>query len=228
MDIYKIKDFGDGSGLEDSVVLRVTNLKQGVKNPNRVNVFVNSQFAFSLDVAQVVDFKLKVGRVLSEDELAELKRASEFGKLYQRALEKALMRPHSEKEIYDYLYRRVYEKGIDKKYIDEIIERLKDKKYVDDRNFAGWWVENRMVKKGVSRKRLRMELRKKGVAAEIIDEVLDKRSDEEEVKKMIARKRSKYDDEKLVAYLCRQGFSYDLVRKLVEECARGDEASIGV
>ena len=76
-------------------------------------------------------------------------------------------------------------------------------------------MENRFVKKGVSRKRLKMELMKKGIDKQIIDEVLDERNDEEEIRKMVARKRAKYDDEKLIAYLCRQGFSYDLVKKIV-------------
>ena len=53
-----------------------------------------------------VDFKLKVGLVLTEERLAELKKASEFGKLYQRALEWVLVRPRSEREVRDYLKRR--------------------------------------------------------------------------------------------------------------------------
>lgn len=195
----------------------ITDIKQGVKNLNRANIFINNQYSFSLDIAQVVEFKLKMGRELSADELVELKKASEFGKLYQRALEKALTRPHSEKEIRDYLYKKVYEKKIDKNCVDDIIEKLKNKKYVDDRRFAEFWVENRFVKKGVSRKRLAMELMKKGVDKDIIDEVLDGRNDEEEILKMIARKRAKYDDEKLIAYLCRQGFPYQLVQSLVRD-----------
>ena len=69
----------------------------------------------------------------------------------------------------------------------------------------------------VSKKRLKMELMKKGVAREIIDEVIDGRDDEEELRKMIARKRAKYDDEKLLAYLGRQGFSYDLIKQVLSE-----------
>ena len=95
------------------------------------------------------------------------------------------------------------------------MERLVNKSYLDDRKFAEFYVENRFVKKGVSRKRLKMELMKKGIDKQIIDEVLDERNDEEEIRKMVARKRAKYDDEKLIAYLCRQGFSYDLVKKIV-------------
>ena len=195
----------------------ITDLKQGIKNPNRVNVFVNEKFAFSLDVAQVVDYKLKIGLVVSNEQLAEYKKASEFGKLYQRALEWALMRPRSEREIYDYLYKKVYEKKLDKNYINLIIERLKEKKYVDDRIFVKYYVENRLVKKGISRKRLEMELAKKGVAREIIDEMINGRNDEEEIDKLIARKRDKYDDDKLISYLRRQGFSYQLAQSRVRE-----------
>ena len=140
MEIYKLKDeipegrkvrknvaVGDGEvfdGVGSGPELVITNLKQGVKNPNRVNVFINGKFAFSLDVAQVVDLKLKIGLVVSEEQLAEYKKASEFGKLYQRALEWALMRPRSEREIHDYLNKKIYEKKLDKNYINNIIKKL--------------------------------------------------------------------------------------------------------
>jgi len=235
----------------------ITNLKQGVKNPNRVNVFVDGKFAFSLDVSQVVDYRLKVGQELAAEEIAELKKASEFGKLYQRALEWALTRPRSERELRDYLFRKLRASSSGKrdysreklrtsfeghpqllrgrsdepredgseerpekdrsKFFDEIVGRLVSKGYVDDRKFAEYYVENRFVKKGISRKRLKMELMKKGVAREIIDEVLNKRDDAEEIHKMIQKKRGKYSEERLAAYLVRQGFSYDQVRAAMKE-----------
>lgn len=198
----------------------ITDIKQGVKNPNRVNVYVNGKFALSLDVAQVVDLGVKVGKVLTESELEELRKASEFGKMYQRTLEWVLMRPRSVRETKDYLDRKL------RMYLDDISElsqdiiaRLISRDYLNDKRFAEFWVENRFVKKGVSQKRLKMELMKKGVEKEIIEEVLSGRDDEVEIRKMIERKRAKYDDDKLVAYLCRQGFAYDLVRRLVEESA---------
>ena len=222
--------------------LKITDMRQGVKNPERVNVYVNGAYALSLDVAQVVDYKLKVGMTISAERLEELRRASDFGKLYQRTLEWVLLRPRSVRETRDYLLRKLKmpssgrssrpssrgslssprsDCGCPSEDIfelsEQVLERLISRGYLDDRRFAEWWVENRFVKKGVSRKRLTMELMKKGVAREIIDEVLNDRNDEEELRKMIARKRSKYDDEKLMAYLCRQGFSYDLVRKVIEE-----------
>ena len=60
-----------------------------------------------------------------------------------------------------------------------------------------------------------MELAKKGVEQGVIDSVLGRRDDTEEILKMIAKKRAKYDDDKLTQYLCRQGFDYQLVRNLV-------------
>ena len=243
MDIYKLSDdvLGEVSSHVDKNT--ITDLKQGVNNPNRVNVFVNGKFVFSLDVAQVVDFKLKVGQVLSEERLAELKKASDFGKLYQRTLEWVLIRPRSEKEVRDYLYRKFKTSSSDtllraRRYgaqsltplpvgrgmssddvfelSSEIMKKLISRCYVDDRKFAEWWVENRNVRKGVSQKKLKMELINKGVAKDIIEEVLVGRDDEEEILKIIAKKRAKYDDEKLISYLCRQGFLYELAKEKVQ------------
>ena len=246
----------EGAGVSGGAVLKITDIRQAAKNENRVNVFVNGKYAFSLDVAQVVDMGVKIGRVINEEELADFKKASEFGKAYQRTLEWVLMRPRSRRELRDYLKRReirseakerkkdwerdreiadliargenVDAKRLEKRaertknrvkydFKDLILERLVKRGYVDDAKFAWYYVENRFVKNGVSRKRLKMELMKKGISQEIINEVLSERNDKEEILKIIAKKRAKYTDEKLVAYLCRQGFSYDLARDLVEK-----------
>ena len=219
---------------------KITNIKQAVKNENRVNVYVDGKYSFSLDIAQLVDFKIKVGQEISESDLKEFKQASEFGKLYQRTLEWVLTRPHSIRETKDYLYRKtrnpssVALRGASpslttseghsgfsldmSNFSDAIIERLIQKGYLDDLKFAEYYVENRFVKKGISKKRLQMELMKKGVSREIIEQVLEvsSRNDEEEIMKMIAKKRNKYDDEKLIQYLCRQGFHFETVRNLVQ------------
>ena len=86
--------------------LVVTNIKQGVKNPNRANIFIDGKYSFSLDISQVVDFKLKIGQKITPEQLAELKQASEFGKLYHRTLEWVLMRPRSIRETKDYLAKK--------------------------------------------------------------------------------------------------------------------------
>lgn len=236
MEIYSLKDFRktdqDKSG--DDLEFRITDIKQAVKNENRVNVYVNGKYAFSLDIAQLVDFKIKKGQVVSAAELEKFKNASEFGKLYQRTLEWVLTRPHSIRETRDYLFKKSIQpqkskdpetqKTILKKpaidraqFTDQIISRLIEKGYLDDERFAKYYVENRFVKKGISKKRLSLELSQKGVDKEIIDEVLDLRNDEEEIKKIIAKKSNRYDEDKMITYLTRQGFHFETVRNLVRD-----------
>lgn len=213
----------------------ITQLTAGLQNPNRVNVFVDGKFTLSLDVSQVIDFGVKVGEKLSEERLQELQRASEFGKLYQRALEWALTRPHSVRETRDYLKRRQQKRAqtnrkrlndelkpypeIKDAVINLVLERLQERGYIDDRKFAEYFVENRFTKKGVSRKRLELELRKKGVAEEIIESALAEsvRDERAELEKMIQKKWRRYDKVKLISYLVRQGFRYDDAKEAVEQ-----------
>ena len=212
----------------------VTKLNSGVRDTNRVNVFLDGRFAFSLDINQVVEFGLKVGRVLSADERDELRKASEFGKLYQRALEWVLTRPHSIRETRDYLRRRQIKRRqtnrvrereekrplaeIEDEAMQMVLEKLVERKYLDDQKFAEFYVENRYIRKGISQKRLRLELQQKGVAPEIISAALAKipRDEAEEIKKVIAKKRKKYNDYQLVGYLVRQGFNFQLAKDAVE------------
>lgn len=214
-------------------ILVITQLTSGIRDTNRVNVFVDHKFAFSLDVKQIIDLEVKVGKQLTPTELQNLRAASEFGKLYQRALEWVLTRPRSLRETHDYLRRRqlkrqqlntkrTHEKlkplpEIASTTVDLVIERLVQRGYVDDYKFAAYYVENRFTKKGISKRRLSMELRKKGITEEIITRVLvdTNRNEADELTKMLLKKRSKYTDEKLIAYLIRQGFNYELVKEAV-------------
>lgn len=251
--------------------LKVTDIKQAVKNINRVNIFINEKYEFSLDIAQLVDFKLKIGTILTPEDLEKYKKASQIGKTYQRLLEWALTRPHSVQEAKDYLHRREQKSSavskaregrngsfrghpqslrgcsdepredgrkerprkepfaptapvLSAEEIQELLDKMLQKGYLNDEKFAEYYVENRFVKKGISKKRLTMELRKKGISQEIIEKVLAKnlRSDEEEIKKIIQKKSKKYDEQKLIMYLVRQGFDFKLARTLVRDSSETD------
>ncbi len=235
----------------------ITDIKSAVKNQNRVNVFIDGEFSFSLDIAQVVDYHLKIGKNLEPSEIEKLKRASVYGKLYAQTLEWVLTRPHSIKETRDHLKNKLFKLNIDNKRraenreraktdpefkklardykirtrerevyteedIEQVISKLAEKGYLDDRNFATWFIENRFASKGVSEKRLRLELTEKGVDAGLIEELLanSPRDEAEEIKKVIKKKGNKTDSQKLFAYLIRHGFSIDLSRELVAEFYR--------
>ena len=205
--------------------MKITDISLQARDNNRVNVSVDGVYSFSLDIAQVTDLNIKVGRELSDGELEELQEESQFGKLYMRALAYCLRRPHSVKEVRDYLWRKTQpalrkrQTGMNNPVVyservaSRVLRKLQQKAYVDDEAFARWWVENRQLSKGVSRRKLTAELRSKGVHADIIAQTLEKtdRTDEQELRKVIAKKHRRYagDRQKFVQYLVRQGFSYD-------------------
>lgn len=205
--------------------MKITSISAQVHNPDRVNVSIDGKYQFSLDISQITDLGVRVGREVDDDELAVLETESQFGKLYSRALEYCLMRPHSIREVRDYLYRKtlrtkyktrqgeVREKeGYSPTLTTRVLEKLQQKRYVDDEQFARWWVETRNRTKGTSLRKLSNELRAKGVEMQIVEEVLaaSDRADTDELQKLIAKKRTRYpDDTKLIQYLARQGFRYD-------------------
>lgn len=210
--------------------MKVTALTTQQKDPNRINVMVDGKYRFSLDISQVVSLGVKVGIDYSDAELAEIEGESQFGKLYARALEYCLMRPHSAREVRDYLWRKTREtkyktrktgevktrEGVAPELADRVYDKLVEKQYIDDKKFARYWVENRNLTKGVSRRKLSSELAAKGVERTIVERLLveSSRTDDDELQKILAKKRVKYSDEqKLMQYLARQGFSYDDIKR---------------
>jgi regulatory protein len=213
--------------------VKITNISTQVKNPDRVNISVDGAYRFSLDVFQVGELGVKIGREFTEAELEQIENESKFGKLYARALEYCLMRPHSAREVKDYLWRKTHATkyksrdgqikerlGDSAENADRVFERLVGKGYIDDEKFARFWVQNRNLTKGASQRKLTAELRAKGVESAIIEQALaeGERSDDDELRKVIAKKRKRYDDEqKLIAYLARQGFSYDDIKSALQD-----------
>ena len=209
--------------------MKITGLTAQQKDPNRVNVMVDGKFRFSLDVFQIADLGIRVGKEYDNNELQELETESQFGKLYARVLEYCLMRPHSSREVRDYLYRKTLSKrykskrtgeikereGVSSTVTERVFDRLVEKDYINDEKFAQFWVENRNQRKGMSKRKLQSELATKGVDQAIIGKYLaeTERNDMNELQKIIMKKRSKYPDEqKFIQYLARQGFNYDDIK----------------
>lgn len=209
--------------------MKVTALKVQVKNKDRVSVFVDGAYRFSLDITQVAELGIRSGKEYTEEELVELENESQFGKVYTRALEYALTRPRSQKEMRDYLYRKTRDtrtrlgdikKGVSVETTQRVFDRLSARGYIDDEKFASFWVENRNVRKGSSSRRLEAELMAKGVDRSIIGVVLaqTERTDIDELIKVIARKAARYSDQaKLIGYLQRQGFKYSDIKEALDK-----------
>lgn len=204
--------------------MKITGLSVQVRDNQRVNVMVDGVYRFSLDINQVAELGLRVGREYAEEELTTLEEESTFGKVYTRTLEYMLMRPHSSKELRDYLYRKTRPRrtrtgaivpGVSAVVTQRVYDRLMEKGYINDEAFARYWVENRNLRKGISQRKLRSELLSKGVDISVINVVLQgvDRDDRSELLKIIERKSARYPDEqKFIAYLVGKGFSYDDVK----------------
>jgi regulatory protein len=152
---------------------------------------------------------IRIGREYDQAELEELQQTAILDKANMRALDYLSRRPRSEWEVRDYLKRKDY----DSPTIDTILNKLSEYGYIDDLKFSQAWINSRRMLKPTSLRRLQQELIQKHVSKEVIEAALEEDEGDEAstLKEMIAKKRpqSRYqDDQKLIAYLLRQGFNY--------------------
>jgi regulatory protein len=199
-----------------TITMKITAIKQQVKRRERYSIFVDDKYAFSLSENALLDQKITIGLEITKSELDSFKEASKLDKAYNLVLAYVARRARSEWELRDYFRR----KEIDEEAGELILARLRDFGYVNDLNFARSWVDNRRLLKPVSRRRLMLELRQKHVADDIARQVLeeDETTDRDTLKQLVERKRKQtryQDDQKLMQYLVRQGYSYTDVKAVL-------------
>lgn len=194
--------------------MQITKVAPAAKTPGRYNIFVDGQYSFSLDELQLVQAGLHSGLDIDEEQLAKFRNESEFGKNYIRAIDLISRRLRSEKEIRDYARRKSWTAD----NTERVIERLKARGYLNDKVFAESFVRARQNAGKYSRRRIELDLRRKGIADSIVKEVLhDEVSDTDALRKLITKRVKRYDDPtKLKAYLLRAGFNYDDINREID------------
>lgn len=197
---------------------KITALRFQKRNKNRVNVYIDEEFAFGL--AAIEAARLQVGQKLSDDEIASLRWKDEIEQAYERALNFLSYRPRSEAEV----RRNLRKKDVPECAIEIVVERLEKSGLLDDEEFARYWVDNRKRFNPRGAYALRHELRQKGVDEIVIDNALVSFDEEAAAQKAAdtgARKLAHQERQdfrrKLQGYLKRRGFSYGLVRTLVKQ-----------
>jgi regulatory protein len=144
--------------------------------------------------------------------------------IYNRCLKAAVRflryRPRSEFEVRERLRHR----GFDNQIIELTIATLKEKKLIDDQAFARFWVENRDSFSPRSQYMLKLELRQKGLASDIIEQIVAQTDDTEGAYQAARRKSHSlshldYDNfyRRLCQYLQRRGFGYGIIPKVVTQ-----------
>lgn len=194
-----------------------------------VVVSLDGDTSLRLSGEAVVREKLIVGRKLSVDDVVRLTQLEQ----YQSALDAALIflehRPRSEYEVRNRLKKRDFDDGV----ISTVIARLREMKLVDDTAFAGFWRENRERYNPRSRRLTRWELQRKGVAVDVIEQVLDGCDEQANAYEaaLLRVNRLPKDDyhlfrRRLGDFLRRRGFNYELitetVNRLWSECGGGE------
>ena len=188
------------------------------RNKNRVNVYLDGQFAFGLTAIEAAH--LRVGQTLSDDDVARLRMQDEVERAYERALNYLSYRPRSEAEV----RRNLRKKNVEDEIIKTVVERLTRAGLLNDREFARYWVENRLQFNPRGARALRHELWEKGVPAPIIADTLVDFDEEAAARKAAeagARRLAHLEPRdfrrRLGAYLARRGFSYAVIEPLLEE-----------
>lgn len=195
---------------------KITAISVQRKNPNRVNIYLDGEYAFG--VARITAAWLKNGDELSDEKISKLLAEDAREWAYQQALLYLSYRARSEKEIRQNLRKHEMPEEV----IEETIERLRKAGLANDNEFAQAWVENRSTFRPRSRRALAMELRQKGLDDETVHSAVSGVDEEalayEAAQKRLGRLKSLEWNEfrkKLSEFLARRGFPYSVIAPIV-------------
>lgn len=193
---------------------KITGLKRGKTREKRINVFIDGKIALGVLAEVALKEGLKVGQELTASHLEALAGSDRFQRCHNAAIRFLGYRPRSEAEIRQRLQRR----GFDSDCTEKTIARLKEQGLIDDIAFARFWKENRQEFSPRSRRLTKLELQRKGLTGDIIEQVVGELDDGESAYRAAlnrARRLSLTDYQtlrrRLSDYLGRRGFSYSVI-----------------
>ena len=198
---------------------RITALKVQEHNTQRVNVYLDGEFAFGL--SRITAAWLRLGQELSDEKVSELQNQDAVEVAYQKALQLLERRPRAEAEI----RRSLNKHDMPEEVIEAVMERLRRSGLVNDEQFARTWVENRTEFRPRSRRALAAEMRQHGLTHETIQQTLSETDlDEEAIAYQAGLKQSRKLSQlewldfrrKLSAFLARRGFGYEVIAPVVQ------------
>ena len=202
-------------------------VKKGSKDV--IVYFDNDEFLI-LSLAVYLKSGLKKNENVSEDRFSMLIKENISFHIKQKALGYLGRRLHSSSE----LRLKLIQKRYDMELINKVIEELKRTGYLNDLNFAREFTEEKAGTKFLGKNKIKSELIKKGISAEIITQVLEEcfsRDEEYEKAKVSAQKKLRLlkttvDDDtdlkrKLISFLNMRGYSYEISGKVCDELIGG-------
>ncbi len=208
----------------------ITSVKAQAKRNDRVNVFVGEQFCFACRATVAADFGLHIGTEITASIREDVLREDDYQSAYQHAIELLAYRARSEREI----RTRLRQRDCNDDVIDRVIARLNENNYLDDAEFARYWIENRTANRPRGDRALRQELFQKGIDSSLIDEALAGADlDQRALAIEAGRKRAgsfrglpaDTQRRRLAGFLQRRGFGWDAIGPALQELLGPDSAS---
>lgn len=198
---------------------RITGLTAGKSREKRVNVYLDGEYAFSLLAEVALKEGLKKGQEISESRLEALTDTDRYQRCLNAAMRYLGYRPRSENEV----RQRLKKHGFEDDFTEKAITRLKEQGLVDDVAFARFWKDNRESFSPRSRRLMKMELRSKGLAVDVIEPVINEIDEGDSAYRAAQGKARRLPREdyqvfrrRLGSYLGRRGFGYDIIKETVE------------
>ena len=198
---------------------KITALRAGKGRRKRVNIFLDGEYAFSLEGEVAVKEGLRVNQELSPERIEEITSANNYRRCYDAAALFISYRPRSEPELRERLRTR----NFPPESIDAVVARMKEQGLVNDTAFAQFWTENRDSFSPRSQWLTGMELRRKGVSEEIIQKAVGTLDDDDSAYRAAYKKarnlpRRDYQSfrRRLGDHLQRRGFGYGVINETVK------------
>lgn len=146
------------------------------KKAKRFNVFLNDDYAFSVSEFSLLEYGLKQGKTLSLDQIDKITSKEKSSIYLDFALRQLAIRPRSEKEMTDYLQKKIaardgvkFQEAKNNPVIRKIIAKLKKYEYLDDKKFASWFLKSKLKTKQESLRLIKYQLKQKGIPQPILD-----------------------------------------------------------
>ena len=196
---------------------KITALTRQKRNPDRINVYLDDEFAFGL--AEIPAVPLRIGQVLTLAEIEKLQGADLEERAKNLAIRFIEYRPRSIAETRQHLQKKEYPDAV----VERVVERLTAVELLDDAAFARYWVEQRETFKPRSKIALQQELRLKGIDRTLIEEAIAEVDEIAAATKAAQAKAQRWHTlpkaefrKKLGGFLQRRGFGYSIVREVTE------------
>ena len=189
---------------------KITEISYQSKNKERCNLFLDGEFLCGLSIETVYKYNLKVGQEIVKETLFDLIKENERIEALSKAADYVSKSLKTKRQVKDYLLKKGYSKDL----AWEVVDKLKEYDYVNDKEYSKRYIES--VSKPQGKRLVEYKLMSKGVRKEDIEHAFaETETDSKNNAKAVAEKylrnkeKSKENIAKTYRYLIGRGFSYD-------------------